>query len=332
MDESLVLKKCGYILGSTLGDGSYGKVKSAYSESQNANVAVKIINRKKAAADFLEKFLPRELEIQASLSHSNIVKIFKIFETSNGKVFIIMELGVQGDLLEFVKSRGALPEDFSKKLFRQLSMAIKFLHDQDIVHRDLKCENLLLDKDFNLKVSDFGFTRRITYDDTGKMELSKTFCGSAAYAAPEVLQGIPYNSKMYDVWSMGVILFVMMCGSMPYDDSNIKRMLRIQKEHRVDFPRSKQIPGECKDMIYKTLHPDVKKRLDICAILEHHWLGKTGEVSSRHHNGPATSKPASSSKDKKNVEGKVETDITTDPGKEDHAGPSSPRTEVACVT
>lgn len=289
MDESVVLKKCGYVLGNVLGDGSYGKVKSAYSERLKTNVAVKIINRKKAAPDFLEKFLPRELEIQAALSHPSIIKIFKIFETSDGKVFIVMELGVQGDLLEFVKSRGALPEDFARKLFKQLTAAIKYMHDQDIVHRDLKCENLLLDKDFNLKVSDFGFTRRIVYDDTGKMELSKTFCGSAAYAAPEVLQGIPYNPKMYDIWSMGVILFVMVCGSMPYDDSNIKRMLRIQKEHRVDFPRSRHVPGECKDMIYKILHPDVKRRLDICSIMEHQWLGKHGEHG-RHQDRPSTSK------------------------------------------
>ncbi|XP_076141083.1 testis-specific serine/threonine-protein kinase 1-like [Alosa pseudoharengus] len=331
MDESLVLKKCGYILGNTLGDGSYGKVKSAYSESLKSNVAVKIINRKKAAADFLEKFLPRELEIQASLCHPNVVKIFKIFETSDGKVFIVMELGVRGDLLEYVKSRGALAEDFARKLFRQLSVAIKFIHAQDIVHRDLKCENLLLDKDFNLKVSDFGFTRRIIYDDTGKMELSKTFCGSAAYAAPEVLQGIPYNPKMYDVWSMGVILFVMMCGAMPYDDSNIKRMLRIQKEHRVDFPHSKQVPGECKDIIYKMLHPDVKRRLDIGSILDHQWLqGKTGEVNRRHHDEPSTSKAASSSKDDKK-HAKVDADVPLDPGKEDLAGGSSSR-DPASVT
>uniref|UniRef100_A0AAZ3R4M6 non-specific serine/threonine protein kinase n=1 Tax=Oncorhynchus tshawytscha TaxID=74940 RepID=A0AAZ3R4M6_ONCTS len=167
--------------------GSYAKVKSTYSERLKTNVAIKIINRKRAPPDCFEKFLPRELDILASLNHRNIV-------------YMIMELGVQGDLLEFIKFRGALPEDFTRKLFKQLSLAIKFTHALDVVYRDLKCENLLLDQDFNLKVADFGFARRIKYDEDGQMILSKTFCGS----------GVPYNPKVYDVWSMGVILFPMM--------------------------------------------------------------------------------------------------------------------------
>ncbi|XP_051888451.1 testis-specific serine/threonine-protein kinase 1-like [Pristis pectinata] len=272
MDDGVVLKKRGYTLGVNLGEGSYAKVKSAYSERLKTNVAVKIIDRKKAPTDFLEKFLPRELEILAMLNHRYIVKTFEIFETSDGKVYIIMELGVQGDLLEFIKTRGALPEEVSRKMFRQLALAVKHCHELGVVHRDLKCENLLLDKDFNVKLSDFGFAKRCSTDDQGRPLLSKTFCGSAAYAAPEVLQGIPYQPKVYDVWSLGVILFIMVCGSMPYDDSNIKRMLRIQKEHRVDFPRSKVVPPDCKELIYRMLHPDTSKRLTIDEVLEHPWL------------------------------------------------------------
>uniref|UniRef100_A0A4W3J2V7 non-specific serine/threonine protein kinase n=1 Tax=Callorhinchus milii TaxID=7868 RepID=A0A4W3J2V7_CALMI len=268
-EDYVLLKKRGYTLGVNLGEGSYAKVKSAYSDRLKTNVAVKIIDRKKAPADFLEKFLPRELEILAMLNHRYIVKTFEIFETSDGKVYIIMELGVQGDLLEFIKTRGALPEEVSRKMFRQLALAVKHCHELEVVHRDLKCENLLLDKDFNIKLSDFGFAKRCSTDEFGRPLLSKTFCGSAAYAAPEVLQGIPYQPKVYDVWSLGVILFIMVCGSMPYDDSNIKRMLRIQKEHRVDFPRSKVVPPECKELIYRMLHPDTTKRITIEEVLEH---------------------------------------------------------------
>uniref|UniRef100_H3ACH2 non-specific serine/threonine protein kinase n=2 Tax=Latimeria chalumnae TaxID=7897 RepID=H3ACH2_LATCH len=272
MDDAAVLKKRGYTLGINLGEGSYAKVKSAYSDRLKANVAVKIIDRKRAPADFLEKFLPREMEILAVVNHRYIVKTYEIFETSDGKVYIVMDLGVQGDLLEFIKTRGALPEEVARRMFRQLALAVKYCHDLNIVHRDLKCENLLLDKDYNIKLSDFGFSRRCFFDDTGKYVFSKTFCGSAAYAAPEVLQGIPYQPKVYDIWSMGVILFIMVCGSMPYDDSNIKRMLRIQKEHRVDFPRSKNVGPECKDLIYRMLHPDVQRRATIDDILYHPWL------------------------------------------------------------
>ncbi|XP_005374886.1 PREDICTED: testis-specific serine/threonine-protein kinase 1-like [Chinchilla lanigera] len=272
MDDTIVLKRRGYIMGINLGEGSYAKVKSAYSERLKINVAVKIIDRKKAPTDFLEKFLPREIEVMAILNHRSIIKTYEIFETSQGKVYIVMELGVQGDLLEFIKTQGALQEDDARKKFHQLSSAIKYCHDLDIVHRDLKCENLLLDKDYNIKVSDFGFSKRCVRDDSGQLTLSKTFCGSAAYAAPEVLQGIPYQPKVYDIWSLGVILYIMVCGSMPYDDSNIKKMLRLQKEHRVNFPRSKHLTSDCKDLIYHMLHPDVHRRLRIDDILGHTWV------------------------------------------------------------
>lgn len=294
--DALVLKKRGYTLGIHLGEGSYAKVKSAYSERRKINVAVKIINRKKAPKDFLDKFLPREIEMLACLSHPNIIKTFEIFETSEEKVYMIMELGVQGNLLEFIKFRGAIPEDLSRKMFRQLAVAIKFIHDKNIVHRDLKCENLLLDKDFNLKVADLGFSRKLNYDSVGNMILSKTFCGSTAYAAPEVLQGLPYNPKMYDVWSMGVVLFIMVCGSMPFDDSNVKKMLKVQREHRVDFHRSRNISSECKALIYRMLHPDPLKRIDIDAVIEHVWLQaqwKADAGSKVHHDASQPSKACS---------------------------------------
>ncbi|KFO27719.1 testis-specific serine/threonine-protein kinase 1 [Fukomys damarensis] len=272
MDEDVVLRRRGYIMGVSLGEGSYAKVKSAYSERLKINVAIKIIDRKKVPNDFLEKFLPQELRILTILNHGSVIKTYEIFETIQGKIYIVMELGAQGDLLEFIKTRGALQEDDARKKFHQLSSAIKYCHDLDIVHRDLKCENLLLDKDFNIKLSDFGFSKCCSRDNNGRVTLSKTFCGSAAYAAPEVLQGIPYQPKVYDIWSLGVILYIMVCGSMPYDDSNIKRMLRFQKEHRVNFPHCKHLTRECKDLIYRILQPDVDQRLHIDQILRHCWL------------------------------------------------------------
>ncbi|XP_053225028.1 testis-specific serine/threonine-protein kinase 2-like [Podarcis raffonei] len=272
MDDAAILKKRGYIMGGNLGEGSYAKVKSAFSERLKFDVAVKIIDRKKAPLDFLERFLPREIDILAKVNHRSIIKTYEIFETSDGKVYIVMELGVQGDLLEFIKSKGAMPEDIARKMFRQLCAAIKYCHDSDIVHRDLKCENLLLDKDYHIKLSDFGFSKRLTRDEDGKIIHSKTFCGSAAYAAPEVLQGIPYEPKIYDMWSLGVILYIMVCGSMPYDDSNIRKMLRLQKEHRVHFPKSKNLTMECKDLIYRMLQPDVARRLHIDDVLSHVWM------------------------------------------------------------
>ncbi|KAG5834893.1 hypothetical protein ANANG_G00266390 [Anguilla anguilla] len=277
MDDYLLLRKRGYNVISNIGEGSFSKVKSAYSERHKKNVAVKIINRRKASMNFLEKFLPRELDILPSLNHRHIVKTYEIFETAEGKVYMVLELGVHGNLLEFIKNRGALPDHLSRKLFRQLSLAVKFAHELDIAHRDLKCENLLLDKDFNLKVSDFGFSKRIAYDDNGKVILSKTFCGSLAYAPPEILQHQPYNPKVYDVWSMGVILYTMAFGTMPFDESNLRKMLEIQKEHRYQFP-SNSVAPECKNLIHRMLHPDVQRRIYIATIVEHPWLQERGKL------------------------------------------------------
>uniref|UniRef100_A0A673SQS1 non-specific serine/threonine protein kinase n=2 Tax=Suricata suricatta TaxID=37032 RepID=A0A673SQS1_SURSU len=272
MDDAAVLKMKGYMMGSTLGEGSYAKVKSAYSERLKLNMAVKIIDRRKAPTDFLGKFLPREIEILPRLNHRFIVKTYEIFETSDGRVYIVMELAVQGDLLQFIKTRGALPQDDARDKFHQLSSAIKYCHDLNIVHRDLKLENVLLDESFNIKLSDFGFSKRCLRDGSGRLTLSKTFCGSAAYAAPEVLEAVPYQPKVCDIWSLGVILYIMVCGAMPYDASNIKRMLRLQKEHRVHFPRSSHLTGECKDLLYRMLQPDVRQRLNIDEVLGHLWL------------------------------------------------------------
>ncbi|KYO25484.1 testis-specific serine/threonine-protein kinase 2-like [Alligator mississippiensis] len=272
MDDAAILKNRGYILGTILGEGSYAKVKSAYAEKMKFDVAVKIIDRKKAPPEFLEKFLPRELDILGKVRHRSIIKTYEIFETSESRIYIVMELAAKGDLLEFIKSEGAMTEDVVRKMFCQLCTAIKYCHDLDFVHRDLKCENILLDTDYNIRLSDFGFSKQLSRDQNGKVIPSQTFCGSAAYAAPEVLQGIPYQPKIYDIWCLGVVLFIMVCGSMPYDDSNIRKMLRMQKEHRVHFPRSKNLTVECKDLIYRMLQPDMSRRLRIEEVLSHIWM------------------------------------------------------------
>ncbi|XP_061118099.1 testis-specific serine/threonine-protein kinase 6 [Conger conger] len=291
VDDFLLLRKRGYNVIRNIGEGSFSKVKSAYSERHKKHVAVKIINRRKLSIHFLEKFLPRELDILPSLNHRHIVKTYEIFETAEGKVYIVMELGVHGNLLDFIKNQGALPDHLSRKLFTQLSLAVKFTHDLDIAHRDLKCENLLLDKDFNLKVSDFGFSKRIAYDDSGKVILSKTFCGSRAYAPPEILQHQPYNPKVYDIWSMGVILYTMAFGTMPFDDSNLRKMLEIQKEHRFQFPL-KTVSTECKNLIHRMLHPNAQRRIPILTIVEHPWLQdrhKLQEANRHPQEEPSTS-------------------------------------------
>lgn len=225
--EETALQKRGYIIASDLGEGTYSKVKSAVwqkpGEKQPLKVALKIINRKTAPKDFLEKFLPRELEVLQLINHAHIVRAYEIIHIST-KTYISLEWAGHGDLLQYVRLKGALRESECRRFFQELLAALSYCHSINIVHRDLKCENVLLSKKNQIKLADFGFARKL-----GPTELSKTFCGSAAYAAPELLQGIPYLGVIADIWSCGVILYIMACSSMPFRDSNIKTLLLDQR-------------------------------------------------------------------------------------------------------
>uniref|UniRef100_A0A8C8EC72 non-specific serine/threonine protein kinase n=1 Tax=Otus sunia TaxID=257818 RepID=A0A8C8EC72_9STRI len=287
----------GYRLSNTLGEGSYGKVKSAYCDQLKCNVAIKIIDKRKAPQEFLERFLPREIQALRRLHHPSIIKTYEIFETSAGKVYIVMELGEKGDLLDYIKITGAMEEDIAHIKFQQLASAIKYCHDSDLAHRDLKCENILLDEDLNIKLSDFGFSKSLSRDEDGRTILSQTFCGSAAYTAPEVLEGVPYDPKISDIWSLGVILYTIVYALMPFDDSNVRKMISIQKQHRIPFPNSKYLSAECKDLIYHLLQPNASQRLCIDEVLKHSWLqtrksipsplpaAEEGECSKNLHEG-----------------------------------------------
>ncbi|NXM63708.1 TSSK1 kinase, partial [Illadopsis cleaveri] len=224
------LKKRGYSLGDTLGEGSYGKVKAAYSHRLKRKVAIKIIDKKKMSQNVLEKFLPREMQALMQLHHPSIIETYEIFETSSGKVYIVMELGEKGSLLNFLTSQGAMEESVARSKFQQLASAIKHCHDLDFAHRDLKCDNILLDNDLNFKLSDFGFSKPLARDENGKTVLSSTFCGSLAYSAPELLEHIPCDPRISDMWSLGIILYAMLFASQPFDSSNVKEMLQVQKQ------------------------------------------------------------------------------------------------------
>ncbi|XP_069751159.1 testis-specific serine/threonine-protein kinase 3-like isoform X1 [Narcine bancroftii] len=268
--ETLLLSK-GYHLGKTIGEGTYSKVKEAYSKRLQRKVAIKIINRRTAPKDFIHKFLPRELQIVQHLDHKNIVKVHEIWETDDDKICMVMELAEGGDILEHIKREGPLPEALAKTLFRQLVHAIRYCHDCGIAHRDLKCENTLLDKNFNVKLADFGFAKHL---GSGAAELSTTFCGSTAYAAPEVLQGVPHQSVKSDIWSMGIVLYIILCGHLPFDDANIPKMLWLQQNGLV-FPQQLLLSRECRDLVGRLLEPDSNLRPLIQEVCFHPWLADT---------------------------------------------------------
>ena len=186
------LKSKGYELldEKPLGEGSYAKVKAAYSEHLQLHVAVKIIDRGKAPPDFQDKFLPRELSIIQNLKHKNIIQVYDAYDVEE-KVYVIMELANGGDLLEYVKRKDFVSERKARNIFKQIVEGVKYCHENGVVHRDLKCENILLDGEKNVKLTDFGFSRKFQ-----RGELCKTFCGSAAYAAIEILRGMSFDKPV----------------------------------------------------------------------------------------------------------------------------------------
>lgn len=202
-----VLESQGFIVGKVLGQGSYASVRSVYDVKRKRKVAVKIISKRKAPEDFLTKFLPREVDVIKILKHDHLIAFYQVIETTT-RYFLIMEIG-KNDLLEEIRERKNVEENKAGVWFYQLHGGMMYMHSKGIVHRDLKCENVLLDEGQNIKITDFGFARKVVKNKTGEIKFSETYCGSYAYAAPEILKGIPYDPFTPDVWSIGVILFTM---------------------------------------------------------------------------------------------------------------------------
>lgn len=207
----------------------------------------------------------RELEIAPKLDHKHIVQTFKTF-SETGFTFMVMQLATRGDILKYVRVTGSLKNDTCKVYFAQICSALEYLHNHRIAHRDVKCENLLLDGRSNILLADFGFARRFT-----STTRSQTFCGSAAYAAPEVLQSIPYDVTKNDVWSAGVILYILKFGVMPYDDTNKTKLIRMQRDG-VTFPKNVDASYAVKDLLQRILNHDIDRRATLDTIKLDHWM------------------------------------------------------------
>ncbi|XP_001517815.2 testis-specific serine/threonine-protein kinase 6 [Ornithorhynchus anatinus] len=267
MSGDKLLSELGYKLGKTIGEGSYSKVKVATSRKYKGVVAIKMVDRRRAPPDFVTKFLPRELSILRGVRHPHIVHVFEFIEVCDGQLYIVMEAG-GADLLRVVQRSGPLACGRARDLFAQMAGAVRYLHDRHLVHRDLKCENVLLSPDERrVKLTDFGFGRQAR----GFPDLSTTYCGSAAYASPEVLLGIPYDPKKYDVWSLGVVLYVMVTGCMPFDDADVARLPRRQRRGVV-YPQGLEPVGPCRALIAHLLQFCPADRPSAGQVVRNAWL------------------------------------------------------------
>ncbi|XP_065055172.1 uncharacterized protein LOC135683751 [Rhopilema esculentum] len=287
--EELECERRGYKLTRTiLGKGAYAKVmlasatalklekdKSLMEELKrkgDSKVAIKIISKKTAPVEYLNKFMPREIDALNSISGChNVVKLYEAFRSEN-RIYLVMEYANKGDLLEFINSgRSNLPgigEPKAKRFFKQLVEGLDYCHRRNIVHRDMKCENILIhDKDI-IKISDFGFATRFP---TTRQPLLETFCGSYAYAAPEILQAEKYDGKAADIWSLGIILFAMLNGRLPFNDRDIPTLVE-QTKGKLRFSTKVQLSADCKDLVKRILTPNHRKRIPLSEILRHSWL------------------------------------------------------------
>ncbi|KAM8960756.1 testis-specific serine/threonine-protein kinase 6 [Pelodytes ibericus] len=260
-----LLSTLGYKVECTIGEGTYSKVKLATSRKYRDKVAIKVLNKKHAPVDFVSKFLPRELAILKMICHPHVVQVYELIEINCGLQFIVMEL-CHTDLLQLVQQTGHLSTPKAQHLFVQIVSALHYLHENNIVHRDLKCENVLLTEEHSVKLTDFGFGK----NSVNPTDLCTTYCGSAAYAPPEVLLGIPYDPRKYDIWSLGVILYIMVTGKMPFDDSDIIKLPEIQ-QRGVPYPSCVTVNEKCWNLIKDLLHFSPSGRPNINFVSKSIW-------------------------------------------------------------
>ncbi|XP_029943333.1 serine/threonine-protein kinase MARK2 isoform X9 [Salarias fasciatus] len=252
-----------YRLLKTIGKGNFAKVKLARHVLTGKEVAVKIIDKTQLNSSSLQKLF-REVRIMKMLNHPNIVKLFEVIETEK-TLYLVMEYASGGEVFDYLVAHGRMKEKEARAKFRQIVSAVQYCHQKCIVHRDLKAENLLLDADMNIKIADFGFSNEFTLGN--KLD---TFCGSPPYAAPELFQGKKYDGPEVDVWSLGVILYTLVSGSLPFDGQNLKELRErvLRGKYRIPFYMS----TDCENLLKKFLILNPSKRGSLEQIMRDRWM------------------------------------------------------------
>ncbi|XP_031112653.1 CBL-interacting serine/threonine-protein kinase 9 isoform X1 [Ipomoea triloba] len=258
-----------YELGNTLGEGSFAKVKYATNLTSGESVAIKIIDRDRILRHKMVEGIKREISTMKLIKHPNVIRIFEVL-ASKTKIYIVLEYANGGELFDKIARHGRLKEDEARGYFQQLINAVDYCHSRGVYHRDLKPENLLLDSFGILKVSDFGLSalpKQVREDG-----LLHTACGTPNYVAPEVLADKGYNGTSADVWSCGVILFVLMAGYLPFDEPNLTVLYRRIQKASFAFPS--WFSSSSKKLIKRILDPNPVTRITIPEILKNDWFKK----------------------------------------------------------
>ncbi|OAY24140.1 CBL-interacting serine/threonine-protein kinase 10 [Manihot esculenta] len=257
-----------YEIGRLLGQGTFAKVYYARSISTNQSVAIKVIDKEKILRAGLVDQIKREISVMRIVRHPNIVHLYEVMATKS-KIYFVIEYCKGGELFNKV-AKGKLKEDVAHMYFHQLINAVDFCHSRGVYHRDIKPENLLLDENENLKISDFGLSALA--ESKRQDGLLHTTCGTPAYVAPEVINRKGYDGAKADIWSCGVVLFVLLAGYLPFHDSNLMEMYR--KIGKADFKCPNWFPQEARRLLFKMLDPNPNTRISMDKIKESSWFRK----------------------------------------------------------
>ncbi|CAH8498995.1 unnamed protein product [Heterobilharzia americana] len=247
----------------TIGKGNFAKVKLASHVITGQQVAIKIIDKTQLSPSSRQKLF-REVRLMKLLDHPNIVKLFEIID--NDKIlYLVMEYASGGEVFDYLVAHGRMKEKEARAKFRQIVSAVQYCHQKHIIHRDLKAENLLLDADMNIKLADFGFSNE--FSPGTKLD---TFCGSPPYAAPELFQGKKYDGPEVDVWSLGVILYTLVSGSLPFDGQTLRELRErvLRGKYRIPFYMS----TDCESLLKKMLVLNPSKRYTLEMVMKDRWM------------------------------------------------------------
>ena len=251
-----------YDLDNVLGKGNFAIVRLGVHKLTKTKVAVKIVDKADLDADNLKK-ISREIEIMRKLSHRHIIQLYQVMETES-MIYIVTEYAANGEIFDHLVQNGRMSEGEACRVFTQILSSVKYCHSHGVVHRDLKAENLLLDCDNNIKLADFGFSNFYSPND-----LLSTWCGSPPYAAPELFEGKQYVGPKADIWSLGVVLYVLVSGSLPFDGATLQELRSrvVGCQYRVPFFLSEQ----CEQLLKGLLVIDPERRLSLEQIASHPW-------------------------------------------------------------
>ncbi|PKA45767.1 CBL-interacting protein kinase 23 [Apostasia shenzhenica] len=269
MSSSSRIRVGRYELGRTLGEGNFAKVKFARNVESGENVAIKILDKQNILQHKMVGQIKREISTMKLIRHPNVIRMYEVM-ASKAKIYIVLEFVTGGELFDKIARQGRLKEDEARKYFQQLINAVDYCHSRSVYHRDLKPENLLLDANGVLKVSDFGLSAlpQQVRDDG----LLHTTCGTPNYVAPEVINNKGYDGAKADLWSCGVILFVLMAGYLPFEDPNLMSLYK--KIFKADFSCPAWFSTSAKKLIKRILDPNPQTRITLAEVLENEWFKK----------------------------------------------------------